>query len=309
MSSTVYKKIFEEKWPSELGGVMLALLNILLFWYSGPLSTTTAVIADWARWFKGTFLNVLSPEQIVPASRYYPHSMLYIGLMAGVFVSALLAKQFSLKREGIGGYTQGFIGGALMGIGSFLAGSCILGGLYSGIMMLSLNGFVMMSGLLAGALIGGKFVMWQINRKAEQCIDPASCHIQTASTKDTGKRGLRHLQPKIAIAGILILVVIVSRDVFKGTNFPTAAFLSGIGAGVIIQRSAFCFAGAFREIFVTKTTRMMRSLIISLVIGVAGFTLIKMAGLKPSEPYVFHTSWRILIGSAIFGVGMTIAGG
>ncbi len=310
MLSILYKKIFEEKWPSELGGVLLALLNILLFLHSGPIATTNAVIADWGRWiYNVALLNLQSPVHFLQTSRYFPQSIMYIGLMLGVFLSALFAKQFSLKREKIGGYIQGFIGGALMGIGSFLAGACILGGLFSDIMGLSLSGFVMMAGLLTGAYIGGKFVMWQINRQADNLFRPDSRQITTASKDPVVKKNWRGIQPKIAIVGALLMLAIVSVDKLTGTGFPSAALLSGILFGIVFQRSAFCFAAAFREIFITKTTRMMRSLTISLIIGAAGFSIIMAAGLRPAEVYVFHTSGRFLFGSLIFGFGMTITGG
>ncbi len=310
MYSEYYKKIVVDKWPSEVGGVLLALLNTLMFAYSGPLGGTTAVIAEWGRWiYKTTMLNNLIPWQVLPNSRYFPQSMLYIGLMSGVLLSALFAGQFSLKREETGGYIQGFIGGALMGIGSFLAGWCILGGVFSDIMMLSLNGFIMMAGLLAGAFIGGKFVMWQIDKKAMELFSSDCCQTKPASKNDLTKKDYRSIQPKVAMAGAFLILIIFAIDMLIGAEFPTAAFSFGILFGIIIQRSAFCFAAAFREIFMTRTTRMMKSLVISLAVGAVGFTLIKAAGLKPSDSYIFHTSWRILIGGLIFGFGMTITGG
>jgi hypothetical protein len=309
MLSISYKNIFEEKWPSELGGVLLALLNTFLFLYSGPIGATNAVISDWGRWIYNTAsMNIESPVHFLQTSRYFPESFIYIGLMLGVFLSALMAKQFSLKGEKIGGYVQGFIGGALMGIGSFFAGYCLLGGLYSGIMELSLSGFVMMAGLLTGAYIGGKFVMWQINMQADNLFSPDSRQIKTESKDTIVNKNWREIQPKIAIVGALLVLVIVSVDTLVGTKFPSAALLSGILFGIIFQRSAFCFVAAFREIFLTGTTRMMRSLIISLLIGAAGFSIIIAAGLRPTEVYVFQSSARILFGSLIFGFGMTITG-
>ena len=247
MLSILYKKIFEEKWPSELGGVLLALLNTLMFLYSGPIAATNAVIADWGRWvYNVAMLDMQSPMHFLQTSRYFPQSIMYIGLMLGVFLSALFAKQFSLKREKIGGYIQGFIGGALMGIGSFLAGACILGGLFSDIMGLSLSGFIMMAGLLAGAYIGGKFVMWQINRQADNLFSSDSRKMKTATENHVVRKNYRDIQPKIAITVALLLLAIISVDTFNAAGFPSAALVSGILFGIVFQRSAFCFAAAFR---------------------------------------------------------------
>lgn len=310
MPSKIYKKIFEDKWPSELGGILLALLNTLVFLYSGPIAGTTAVIAEWSRWiYSLSLMNITIPVELMQTSKYFPQSMLYIGLMLGVFLSALFGKQFTLRREKIGGYVQGLIGGSLMGIGSFLAGACLLGGLYTNIMMLSVSGFVMMAGLLAGAYLGGKFVMWQINRQAEELFTPDSFQIKTAQNVQTVKKDYSYMQPILALVVAFLILALITADTLAGTGFPSAALLSGILFGVIFQRSAFCFAAAFREIFVTRTTRMMRSLIISLAVGVTGFTIIMASGFKPMETYVFQTSGRLLIGGIIFGFGMTITGG
>ena len=310
MPSTVYKKIFVDKWPSEVGGVLLALLNIMMFIYAGPIGATTAVIAEWGKWtYKITSLHMLIPWQVLPSSKYFPQSILYIGLMSGVFLSALVAGQFSLKREDARGYVQGFIGGALMGVGSFLSGACILGGMYSDIMSLSLNGFVMMGGLLAGAFLGGKFMMWQINRNADAMFSPECCEAGPSKKEDADKKDYRQVQRGIAMFGVVLIGAVIIVDILAGTEFPGTAFISGVLFGIVIQRSAFCFAAAFREIFMTRTTRMMRSLLLSLIIGAVGFSLIKMTGLKPSSAYVFHTASRVLIGGLIFGFGMTITGG
>jgi len=306
--SVFYKKVFEEKWSSTTGGLLLAILNTFLFLYSGPIGATNAVISTWGRWvYNAVLIKPESPLGFLQRSGYLPQCMIYIGLMLGVFLSALAARQFSIRKEGISGYIQGFAGGALMGIGSFLAGGCLLGGFYSGIMGLSLNGFVMMMGLLVGAYLGGRFVIWQINRQTDDLFIP---HPEKEGKKHPVKRNRRDIQPWIAIMGWLIVLGIISLDRFIGGGFPSAAFLSGILFGVVFQRSGFCFVAAFRELFVTKTTRMMRSLTISLIVGVTGFSLIMVTGLKPPiEDYIFHTNTGILVGGLIFGFGMTITGG
>jgi len=308
MHSKLYKKIFEDKWPSEIGGVLLAFLNILMILHSRPIGGFNAVLDAWGRWiYKITWLNIQTPIKLVQPPIFGERYILVIGFVLGVFFSALLAKQFRIRRDNIGGYTLGFIGGALMGIGSSIAGGCNLGGFYSSVMALSLNGFIMMLGLIIGAYIGGRFMVWQINRQAERLFELDVCHKEKPS-EDT-KKDYKHRQPKIAAAVALLIISISSLFIFGGKSSLGIMILFGAAFGIVFQRSAFCITAAFREIFITKSTRMMRSLLISLIIGVIGFSIIKASGYRPMDMFVFQAGLSNLIGGIIFGFGMTITGG
>lgn len=308
MHSKFYKKIFEDKWPSEVGGVVLAFLNILMILHSRPIGGFNAVLDAWGRWiYKVTWLNIQTPVKLIQPPIFGERYILVIGFVLGVFFSALLAKQFRIRSDNIGGYMQGFIGGALMGIGSSLAGGCNLGGFYSSIMALSLNGFIMMLGLMLGAYIGGRFMVWQINRQAERLFDLDVCHKEKPS-EDTEK-GYKHRQPKIAAIVALLVISISFLFILGERSSLGIVMLFGAAFGMVFQRSAFCIAGAFREIFITKSTRMMRSLLISLILGIAGFAIIKASGYRPIDMFVFHVGLFNLVGGVIFGFGMTIAGG
>lgn len=90
----------------------------------------------------------------------------------------------------------------------------------------------------------------------------------------------------------------------------------GLALGVILQRSRFCFAGSFRDLFMARDGRLMRSLIAGMLIATPGFWLLmtrlvpdpSLPGL-PHGAHVLPVGLNLVVGGLLFGVGMVIAGG
>lgn len=163
-----YRKNFTKTWSKLRGGVLLAFLNILLFLFIMPIGGVYPAIADWGIWlYRLVGINIQPPWGTLELPHLSIISVLNFGLILGFFSAALYSRQFKIRKDTISGYAQGFIGGALMGIGSFLVGACIIGGFYSAIMSLSLSGFYMMAGLLIGGYYGGKVLMWQGKKRVK----------------------------------------------------------------------------------------------------------------------------------------------
>jgi uncharacterized membrane protein YedE/YeeE len=77
------------------------------------------------------------------------------GIIMGALVAALLSGEFKIrpvrqKRR----YFQILMGGALMGYGAGLAGGCTIGGFFSAVPSLGLNGFVFGGAIALGAFLG-----------------------------------------------------------------------------------------------------------------------------------------------------------
>ncbi len=77
------------------------------------------------------------------------------GMIFGAFIGAVLAGEFKIrlprkKRR----YLQAFIGGSLMGYGAGLAAGCTIGGFFSSVSSLGLNGFAFGGALALGAFFG-----------------------------------------------------------------------------------------------------------------------------------------------------------
>lgn len=87
--------------------------------------------------------------------------------------------------------------------------------------------------------------------------------------------------------------------------------LFGIVLGVVMHRSDFCMAGAFRDIFLTRDYFRMRAVILLVSVTSALLYLARVSGLVSSYPPSFYSSPSLahLAGGVIFGIGMVLAGG
>jgi uncharacterized protein len=93
-------------------------------------------------------------------------------------------------------------------------------------------------------------------------------------------------------------------------------WLFGLAFGFVLQRSRFCFASAFRDLFLLGDARVMRGIIAGLAVATAGFTVL-MARLLPEVGFgslppgatVLPLGLHTLLGGVLFGIGMVLAGG
>lgn len=90
----------------------------------------------------------------------------------------------------------------------------------------------------------------------------------------------------------------------------------GIALGFGLQRSRFCFAAAFRDLFQFRSGRTMKGVIIGMAVATAGFgvhmyTLLPNASLGTVAPEAHATplSLALVVGGLLFGIGMVVAGG
>jgi hypothetical protein len=107
----------------------------------------------------------------------------------------------------------------------------------------------------------------------------------------------------IILVSIAISYFQNNRDILGGVILFSAAF------GLVFQRASFGFATAFRDVFTNKSNETMRGVMISMIIGVIGFSIIKANGIKPALMFVSPAGWHTMIGGVIFGFGMVMADG
>ncbi len=99
---------------------------------------------------------------------------------------------------------------------------------------------------------------------------------------------------------------------------PAFGVFSALGLliGFVMQRSRFCFTAAFRDLFMLKSGRNMKGVIVGMAVATVGFGLI-MANLLPNptlgtiapEAHANPVGLHLLFGGLLFGVGMVVAGG
>nr|WP_307726541.1 YeeE/YedE thiosulfate transporter family protein [Trichlorobacter sp.] len=87
-------------------------------------------------------------------------------------------------------------------------------------------------------------------------------------------------------------------------------FLLGALAGFLMHRSDYCVAGMFRDLFLFRATRMLKTLLLLITVSLPLFELIRLTGFV-SVPFPFFgpPSLTNLLGGFLFGIGMVLAGG
>ncbi len=167
--SALARKIFRTEWTPLIGGIALAAINILLFIRYRPLG----VVGEMTRWstdFADNLgagvgeLNGISDipgcvPRFVEGTWFTDAFMLNVGIIAGAFTAALLAREFRLRvPRGPRRYIQSLGGGLIMGYGAGLGLGCTIGAFFSAIPSLALNGWIYAIALAIGAYGGTAFI-------------------------------------------------------------------------------------------------------------------------------------------------------
>ena len=129
--------------------------------------------------------------------------------------------------------------------------------------------------------------------------------------------GLKFNKRNFTISGIFILLSLVATWFLSSVDHKFAAIwlLSNV-AGFVLQRSRFCFASGFRDLFLFGSGANMKGIILGLVVSSIGFTAIMhwitpniLTGDVASDAHVFPVGISTAVGGLLFGFGMVIAGG
>jgi len=296
----VHGSLFGKQWAAWIGGILLAVINIMMFAYEKPWSAAGGV-RNWGDWFFNT-LDIT--DKIIIPPHLYSTSLLNFGVIVGAFVAALQARQFRIQGAPPFEIIKGLIGGTLMGIGAALAFGCNIGGFFSAISALSMAGVAMMLGLIIGVYIGLRLLILEVNYLDFAGASRAPAEAAGNSSSWTNKQPLLGA---LVLAGIFGIALI-----YDGFDYPTRGgfLLFGLFLGIVMQRTRFCFVRAFREPFLTGDTEMTRAVIIAVVISVIGFSIVKWTDLRDPDASVSMGFWfGSLIGGIIFGIGMSLSGG
>jgi uncharacterized membrane protein YedE/YeeE len=295
-----YQKIFDENWPMWLGGILIGLMSVITFAWARPWGVAGG-LRNWGDWF----FSLIGVYHYKPESPLIStNSILTLGLLWGAFGSALLSKQFAIRKAPPLELSKGIIGGIFMGIGSAMAGGCNVGGFFSAVSALSASGLAMMIGLLVGAYLGLRYLYWELEH-----LPSGPAGNRAVSKEEKGVDWLR-VEPYLGAAVFLAAIVctwIYSKQAYTRVG---GLLLCGIAFGCIIQRTRFCFVRGFREPFMTGESQVPRAIAIAIIISVLGFAALKWSGLRGENVYVPQAFWfGGLVGGVIFGIGMVVAGG
>ncbi|RMH92919.1 MAG: hypothetical protein D6681_13915 [Calditrichaeota bacterium] len=303
-----YAKVFgNNPWAPWIGGLLLGMTNVLLFAYAEPWTTFLGVL-NWGQHLLN-WVGFYGEERDIFPLLLYPNSILNLSLVLGAAIAALFSRQFGFRSSPPWEMFKAVVGGAFMGIGANLSLGCNIGGFFSAVSALSLGGVAMMGGLAVGAYLGIRYLLWETEHLPLRWIgaSPAAAPAGNPSSP-------RSWQP--VVGGILALLALGLSFLYDRLHYPKAGvfLLFGVFLGLVNQRSRFCFVKAFREPFLTGEGSMTRGVILGLMIGVIGFSVIKWASIETLEDRLLDgvrgTFWMGgLLGGVIFGFGMSLTGG
>ena len=300
-----YERILVQEWSPFFGAILIVLLVIGMM-TSGLFWGVFGGVRLWGDWINnliglGPLLGI---HEELDSPFWHRISLMNILLVLGAFTAALFSRQFAPIRPPKLEYLWGAVGGSMMGIGAALAGGCTVGGFFNPVLHSSPSGWMMWFGLLLGAVVGVKLLLWTLENIEWGMAPPSTLNVP---------RALKKVFPLIGLAVVLGVVLWATNWLRSGNEqlaIRALVLLAGFSIGFILHRSRLCFARAFREPFVTAEGDMTKAVILALAIGIPIAALLFEK--KVIDPYIAipPTFWLgSLIGGFIFGVGMIFAGG
>jgi len=300
----LYETLFSKSWDMWLGSILLSLFSILLFLIASPLGSIGGL--------NNLGQNLLVPLGFtfdgstpsgIPNPTDHLYAMLVMTMLIGAFGSALLAREFAIYLPPKAELMKGLVGGILMGIGGSIGMGCTISGFYSSLPALSAGGLFFGLGLFIGVFLALKYSIWEAEHIAFMTAGKWNTYL--SAPKQGGS-----WQP---LAGIVVLVLgslliipyyISSKQSFMG-------FIAiGLMVGVVLQRSRFCIYQAIYDPFLSGNSKPAKAIILGILVGILGFTVIKGMDQGSEGSFVFANFWIPgLIGGVIFGMGMTSAEG
>ena len=311
----LYKTLCQDNWGKNTAAILIAILSILMVAWDRPWGAVGAV-RNWGEWIiygSGLWetLGFAATYGSDTPSAFLTHtgSVIGIGFVGGAFLSACLGGNFAFRIPPKLEMVKAVVAGIFMGAGATLAGGCNVGGFYNAIGNLSAHGFAMMVGLVIGAIIGLKYVYWEME------------HITWGVSGGKTFKIPGAVQFIFGLAALAALIV----GAYAYTN-GNIAKLGGIllitaMLGYTFQRGRWCMIQGFREPHMTGNGTMAKSVALSIVILAIGVAVIKSRYIGLSDMdgnsmdyfwqhYVRGTfGWGGVLGGILFAFGAIQAGG
>ena len=297
----LYDTFFANSWKMWVGSIVLAFLSIILFMIASPWGSSGGIL----NWGQNIYSGLgLSLDNSAPSGVTYllenKYAVLSLLVIFGALASALFGKEFAIRIAPMGELVKGLFGGILMGIGCIIGFGCTIGNFFSGWAALSAGALIFVIGLAIGVFFAVKYLLWEMEKLPKMSSGKSSTFLQ-AKTKGTS------LQP---LAGLIIIIIALALSFTFNDPILFGFALIGLFIGIILQRSRWCIVRALREPFMTGDAEPAVAIIAGLIIGLLGFTVIKIMGIGSETSMVAANFWMpAIIGGIIFGFGMTIAGG
>lgn len=297
----LYDTLFAQSWKLWTGSIILAMLSICLFMIASPWGSSGGILNWGQNLFSGLGLSLdNSAPTGVTFLLEHKYALLSILVVIGALASALLGKEFAIRVAPGGELAKGLFGGLLMGVGCIIGMGCTIGNFFSGLAALSGGALIFVIGLVIGVFFAVKYLLWEMEKHPKMSMGKSATLLQ-AKTKGTS------LQP---LAGLIIILIGLAFALTFNDNILIGFALIGLLIGIVLQRSRWCIVRALREPFMTGDAEPAVAIIAGLLVGLLGFTVIKIMGIGSETVMVAANFWMpAVVGGVIFGFGMTVAGG
>lgn len=299
----LYTTLFGKSWNMWIGCIILSILSISLFIIASPWGSSGGLNNFGQNFYSALGMDFPESASTVPRVRDFRIAMLSLNMLLGAMGSALMAKEFAIRIPPKGELVKGLIGGVLMGIGAILGMGCTIGGFYSGWPSLSGGALVFTLGMFFGVYIAIQYLLWEMENRPGWSSGKTSTYLAASTTRMS-------YQP---IAGLIVLAIGASLAImYNGTTEKVLIgfVLIGLAIGFVLQRSRFCVVRALREPFISGDADPAVAIMAGLLVGILGFTVIKVMGIRSETVGVAPIYWvPAILGGVIFGMGMTVAGG
>ncbi len=306
----LYKKLCQDNWSANTAGILVALFSILMLAWARPWGAVGAV-RNWGEhifYYLGLWETLGFADLKDAPAGFWTHtgSVIGIGFVGGAFISACLGGDFAFRIPPKLEMVKAIFAGIFMGAGATLAGGCNVGGFYNALGNLSAHGFAMMAGLIIGAILGLKYVYWEMEHVTWGVGGGKTIELPNA------------LKVILGIVGLLALVIGAYQ--YTGNDMEKLAGIILISAalGYTMQRARWCMIQGFREPHMTGDCELAKSVALSIAILAIGIAIIKSRfvglGTEETEIYWMHYvrgtfGWGGVVGGILFGFGAIQAGG
>jgi uncharacterized protein len=161
--SSLYKKIFIDRWPSWAGGIGVGLLSIFYYLRVEPLGVT----AEINRIARMSDLTII-PERLegldglagctpdMGPDLFTTNGLFVIAIVGGALFSGLLSGKFRIKPVSFLKVLKALLGGVLLGFGAMISLGCTIGTTLSGIHAFALSGWIFTLFMMLGVWSGLK---------------------------------------------------------------------------------------------------------------------------------------------------------
>jgi uncharacterized membrane protein YedE/YeeE len=340
--SETFKTILVHPWSYATGAVLLALLAGSLLESTGKAWGVTTSLTYWGAWawqlaggepHSWAYFKDVYPGFNAPNFNFFNDTgtLIDLGLVFGALAATLLSSQFKIKRlKSNRQIAAAILGGLLMGFGARLSFGCNIGGMFSAVPAMSLNGWVFLLFIFIGAMVGSKLlvtffigdsvpvtVVSQTPSMAAPAIAGSPGGIKRIQrTRVERKENVIQFPLGLVLVFALGLIAYYYIDVLKAPRLGVFWVL-GIALGFTLQRSRFCFTAAMRDPCLTGGTNLTKAVIIGLAVATVIFSGLQLGSYLTAgnfnaavkignvDPVGLHTA----AGAFLFGIGAVISGG